>query len=61
LRDNKKVQSADPRLVPIITIKGSAEVKGTYFNPLLISEVLAWICPQLKKMIFDIFEDVVIR
>ena len=60
-RDNKKVQGEDPHFVPIITIKGSAEVKGTYFHPSIVSEVLAWVCEDLKKMIFSVFEDRVVE
>jgi len=47
--------------VPTIAIKGSAEVKGTYFHPSIVSEVLAWVCEDLKKMIFDTFENAVIE
>jgi hypothetical protein len=42
---NTKVQGQDLVFEPIITIKGSAEVKGTYFHPSIVSEVLAWVCP----------------
>jgi hypothetical protein len=45
---NKKVQGQELNFVPIIAIKGSAEVKGTYFHPSIISDVLSWICPELK-------------
>ena len=57
---NKKLQGQDLDFDYIITIKGSAEVKGTYFHPSIVSEVLAWVCEDLKKMIFSIFENAVI-
>lgn len=57
---NKKLQGQDLDFDYIITIKGSSEVKGTYFHPSIVSEVLAWVCEDLKKMIFSIFENAVI-
>jgi len=48
-------------VVPTIAIKGSPEVKGTYFHPSIVSEVLAWVSKDLKKMIFDIFENAVVE
>lgn len=60
-RDTKKAQVEDSLVVPTLAIKGSPEIKGTYFHPSVVSEVLAWVSVDLKKMIFAIFEDATIQ
>ena len=56
-----KLRTKDLEGGETISILGSAEVKGTYFHPSIVSEVLAWVCEDLKKMIFSIFEDTIVQ
>ena len=41
-------QGRNSDFVLTIAIKGSLEVKGTYFHPSIVTEVLAWVCSELK-------------
>jgi hypothetical protein len=47
--------------MPTIAIKGHSEVIGTYFHPSVVSEVLAWVCEDLKKEIFKVFENATVE
>jgi hypothetical protein len=37
---------------------GHKDFKGTYFAPEIITEVLVWSIPYMKKFIYEIFEDI---
>ena len=58
---NKSAQGQDLDCVPTLSIKGSPDVKGTYFHPSIVTQVLSWVCEDLRKMIFDIFENAVVE
>jgi|LauGreSBDMM110SN_4_FD.fasta_scaffold474983_1 hypothetical protein len=60
IKSNKKVCSEDLLGNPTIVIKGNSEASGTYFHPSIVSQVLAWVCEDLKKMIFSIFENTIV-
>ena len=60
-RDVKRVPTENSPVVPTLTIKGSSEVQGTYFHPSVVSEVLAWVCEDLKKEIFKVFENATVE
>ena len=52
---------ADSPSVPTLSVLGSPEVKGTYFHPSVISQVLAWVSEDLKKKIFAVFENATVE
>ena len=58
---NKSAQGQDLDCEPTLTILGSSDVKGTYFHPSVVSEVLAWVCEDLKKEIFKVFENATVE
>lgn len=60
-RDQKPAQTENSPVVPIITVKGIPEIKGTYFHPSIVSQVLAWVSEDLKKKIFAVFENATIE
>ena len=60
-QDIKPAQGRNSDFVPTLAIKGNSEIKGTYFHPSVVSEVLAWVSKDLRKMIFNVFEDTMIE
>ena len=47
--------------MPIVSIEGSPDIKGTYFHHSLVADVLAWVSEDLKKMIFKVFENATVE
>lgn len=60
-RDVKCPQTENSPSVGTLSILGNPEIKGTYFHFSVVSEVLAWVSVDLKKMIFTVFEDATIQ
>ena len=60
-QDVKSPQGRNSVCVATLTIKGSPEVKGTYFHPSVVSQVLAWVSEDLKKKIFTVFENATVE
>ena len=54
-------QGRNSDCVPTLAIKGSPDIKGTYFHPSVVSDVLAWVSEDLKKMIFNVFENATVE
>ena len=44
-----------------ISIEGSKEVKGTYFRPDIVIDVLEWLCPAFKSEIKAVYESYVVE
>ena len=40
-----------------ISIEGSKEVKGTYFRPDIVIDVLEWLCPAFKSEIKAVYNN----
>lgn len=60
-RDQKCPQTENSPVVATLSIKGSPEIKGTYFHPSIVSQVLAWVSEDLKKKIFTVFENATVE
>lgn len=64
---NKKLitalQSTNPRSESplFIAIEGSKEIKGTYFRPDIVLDVLEWLCPAFKTEIHTVYENYVVE
>lgn len=58
---SRKVHLGVSLTEPTLSILGSPEVKGTYFHPSVVSQVLAWVSEDLKKKIFAVFENATVE
>jgi hypothetical protein len=58
-RTNTSVLKMSGEIVNSISFEGSCEVKGTYFHPSIVLEVLEWVCPAFKQEIRSVYENFV--
>ena len=53
-RDHKCPQTENLPVVGTLAIKGSPEVKGTYFHHSIVFEVLSWVSDELKIKLLEL-------